>query len=179
MLDWMDAETPCKLRLDLRGAVEDWHALAYFNWEDRDKQVALKAGDFRLPEGDYWVRSFWENTITKVNAGSPLFRGTLPAHASLLLALRRCQPEEARYLGSSIHISQGLEVKRWTEKDGKLVCELAPGRRVRGAIIDFALPKPPKKAALEGRELDWENFSDNVYRFELDLDQKVKIVIQY
>ena len=179
VLDWMDAETPRKLRLDLSGAMEDWHTLAYFNWEDRDRQVTLEAGDFRLPDGEYWVRSFWENKITHVKAGSPLFSGSLPAHASLLLALRPCLPEQAQYLGSSIHISQGLEVKRWTAKGGKLVCDLVPNRRVRGVMIDFALPKPPKQAELEGRELEWENISANVYRFKVDLDHKGKIVLQY
>jgi 7-keto-8-aminopelargonate synthetase-like enzyme len=31
VLDWLDAETPQKLRLDLQGAAGSWQVLAYFN----------------------------------------------------------------------------------------------------------------------------------------------------
>lgn len=145
VLDWMDAETPRKLRLDLQGAIGAWHALATFNWDDKARHVTLEARDFRLPEQAYWVRSFWENKVWRVTAGSPLVNGTLPAHAPLLLALRPCQSGQAQYLGSSLHISQGLEVAQWTAKKGKLVCNLAPNRVVQGALLDITIPTLPKK----------------------------------
>ena len=119
VLDWIDAETPSKLRLDLQGATGSWYALAAFNWDDKARPVTLEARDFRLPEETYWVRSFWDDKVRQVKAGSPLFNGTLPAHAPLLLALRPCQTDQAQYLGSSLHISQGLEVEQWKAKDGK------------------------------------------------------------
>ena len=179
VLDWMDAETPRKLRLDLQGAAGAWYVLATFNWDDTAGHVTLAASDFRLPDQAYWVRSFWDNKVWRVNAGSPLFSGTIPAHAPLLLALRPCQSGQAQYLGSSLHISQGLEVEQWTAKSGKLVCNLAPNRDVTGALLDLTIPNPPKKAELNGKALDWESLPDAVYRFRVSIDRTAKITIQY
>jgi alpha-galactosidase len=179
VLDWMDAETPKKLRLNLQGAAGEWFALAAFNWEDKARLVTLEACDFRLPEETYWVRSFWDNTVRRVEAGLPLFSGTLPAHAPLLLALRLCQTGQAQYLGSSLHISQGLEVDKWTTKDGKLVCRIKANRRVQGAALDLALPGLPQKAELNGTALSWESLPDAVYRFTVNIDQTAEITIQY
>jgi alpha-galactosidase len=167
------------LRLDLQGAIGAWHALATFNWDDKARHVTLEARDFRLPEQAYWVRSFWENKVWRVTAGSPLVSGTLPAAAPPLLALRPCQSGQAQYLGSSLHISQGLEVAQWTAKKGKLVCNLAPNRVVQGALLDITIPNPPKKAELNGKAVDWESLPDAVYRFRVSIDRTAKITIQY
>ena len=179
VLDWIDAETPSKLRLDLQGAAGSWYVLAAFNWDDKVRSVTLEARDFRLPEETYWVRSFWDNKVWQVKAGSPLFSGTLPVHAPLLLALRPCQTGQAQYLGSSLHISQGLEVDQWTVKNGKLVCKINANRCVQGAILDLALPKLPQKAELSGTVLKWKSLPDAVYRFKIDIDQKEELTIQY
>jgi alpha-galactosidase len=179
VLDWMDAETPNKLRLNFQGAAGKWVTLAAFNWEDKARAVTLETRDFHLPEETYWVRSFWDNTVRRVEAGSPLFSGTLPAHAPLLLALRPCQTGQAQYLGSSLHISQGLEVDQWSEKNEKLVCKINANRRVQGTLLDLALPKLPQKAELNGTALNWESLPDAVYRFRVNIDQTAEITIQY
>ncbi|BBB48999.1 alpha-galactosidase [Pelolinea submarina] len=179
VLDWMDAETPNKLRLNLQGAAGEWFVLAAFNWEDKARLVTLEARDFRLAEETYWVRSFWDNTVRRVEAGSPLFSGTLPAHAPLLLALRPCQTGQAQYLGSSLHISQGLEVNQWSAEDGKLVCKIKANRRVQGALLDLALPGRPQKAEFNDTALNWVCLPGAVYRFRVNIDQTAEITIQY
>ena len=179
VLDWLDAQTPRKLRLDLQGAAGAWHMLAFFNWDDRASQVTLSAGDFRLPEQAYWVRSYWDMRVWLAEADSLLFSGILPAHAPLLLSLRPYQAGQAQFLGSSLHISQGLEVSQWTAKSGKLVCGLAPDREVGKAVLDLTIPKPPQKADLNGKELVWENLPDAVYRFRAAIDRTAKLTIQY
>ncbi|MDK2982111.1 MAG: alpha-galactosidase [Chloroflexota bacterium] len=179
VLDWMDAETPSRLRLDLSGVTGDWQVAAYFNWQDRAKQVRLTAGDFHLPEGAYWVRSFWDGRIWQAKPGTPLFDGLLPAHAPLLLALRPVQDGQAQYLGSSLHISQGLEISQWQAGKDRLTCTLAPQRSLRGAQVDFALPRPPQSAQIDGHDLHWENLAESVYRFEMDLADSQKLVIRF
>jgi alpha-galactosidase len=179
VLDWLDVQTPRKLRLDLQGEAGAWTAVASFNWNDKARQVVLTAGDFHLPDQDFWVRSFWDGRVRLAEAGSPLFSGKLPAHAPLLLALRPYQAGQAQYLGSSLHISQGMEVMQWTAEKGKLVCELAPNRTVPGAIVDLALPNPPLKVELENKVIDWESLSSAIYRFKLDIDGKAKLTIHY
>ena len=146
VLDWLDAETPRKLRLDLHGADGEWHALAYFNWNDKVKNVTLETGDFHLPDQAYWVRSFWDNKVWQVKAGSPLFSGSMPAHAPLLLALRPCLTGQPQYLGSSVHISQGIEVEQWTVKKGKAGLWIEPESPCSRGRIGFGPIQPPKKS---------------------------------
>ena len=46
VLDLFDEERPAKLRLDLQGVLGNWNLLAYFNWENKKRQIELNVGDF-------------------------------------------------------------------------------------------------------------------------------------
>ncbi len=179
VLDWLDVETPRKLRLDLQGATGDWFALAYFNWDDKPRDIHLTLQDFKLPEEDYWVRSFWDDQVWQVRASSPLFNRPLEAHAPLLLALRCRLPDQPQYLGSSVHISQGLEVSQWRVIRRKLFCGLNAGREVHRAKLDLALPSPPKKVKFASIDLEWKALSDGIYRFEVEIPKEGQLIITY
>lgn len=178
VLDWMDAHTPEKLRIDLDGAVGKWHALALFNWEDKSVDRNLKMNDFFLPDEDYWVRSFWDNRIWHVQKGQALYNGNMPPHSALLMAVRPMNSDGPVYLGSSLHISQGLEVKTWKPGKKTLAMGIDAGRQAK-TMIDLYLPAPPKKAVQSDKALKWEVLSNNCYRIVFDIDKKDTVKINY
>jgi alpha-galactosidase len=181
VLDWMDAQTPQKLRLDMQGATGAWTTLTFFNWHDSDMNIALFAEDFRLPGQDYWVRSFWDNKVWPVKKGEPLFSGKLAPHAPLVLALRPAAAKQPCYLGSSLHISQGQEVAGWKANARGVSLDISAGRQAQ-AVIDLYLPKSPAKAELDGKSLSWQiidSDSKQVYRFTMDIQNKADLQITY
>jgi alpha-galactosidase len=177
-LDWLDAETPQKLRIDLNGPIGKWHVLAYFNWEDLPKETALSSADFRLPEDDYWVRSFWDQRVWRAAKGNGLFRGRLGPHCSLLLAVRPAREAHAVYLGSSLHISQGLEIDEWEEGINSLSINISPGRSTQ-AKIDIYLPQKPGEVKFEDKPVSYKKLNDRCYRFEVDISQHGRLNLNY
>ena len=178
VLDWMDAETPRKLRIDLQAPTGGWHLLAYFNWQDSTEETYLDFADFDLKSGEYWVRSFWDERVWRVKAGAELFRGKMKPHAALVLAVRAFQPEIPTYLGSSLHISQGLEVKEWEAEKHSLSFLLSPGRRAK-ANIDLYIPGVVTKALYDDQAVGGSKIEDYIYRFNLQVDTSGRLELKY
>jgi alpha-galactosidase len=178
VLDWLDAETPVKLRLDLKGAAGEWHALAYFNWKDSPAEVSLRAADFHLPGKDYFVRSFWDQTVWQAESGKEIFKDSLPAHAVILLSVRKKIPSEPVYLGSNINISQGLEVSKWEYKKDRLKVTIFPKRDV-SAVVDIALPHIPKSAQFDRQPIENLCIAGNIYRFHFDVFHHGELLVNY
>ena len=120
VIDWFDAEMPAKLRLDQVNETGEWHVLAKFNWSDQPADLTLSATEFHLPEGDYWTSEFWSATVQKVNDGNELRFSQVPAHGCVLTAWRNALRDVPVYLGSDLHISQGVEVAEW-KSDGECI----------------------------------------------------------
>ncbi len=178
VIDWLDEETPRKLKLDLRAAAGDWCVLAYFNWRDKADDCSLSAADFRLPEGAYWVRSFWDQRVWKALEGGALYQGRLAAHAALVLAVRPYKEKQAAYLGSSLHISQGLEVSGWQSGRNALEIQFSPGRQAM-AGVDVYIPVNVREAFFDGKPADWKKMDAGVHRFSLEMARQNNLTIKY
>lgn len=178
VLDWLDVETPQKLRIDLNGPIGKWHVLAYFNWEDSPGEITLTSADFQLPEDAYWVRSFWDQRVWRAAKGNELFHGRLDAHCSLLFAVRPARETQAAYLGSSLHISQGLEIGVWEESINSLSIQISPGRSTQ-AKVDLYLPNGPGDAKFEDKPVSYIKLNEGCYRFEVDISQHGKLNLSY
>jgi alpha-galactosidase len=178
-LDWLEAATPTRLRLDLEGAAGPWHLLARFNWEDAAHDTTVLPEDFGLdPQTTYWAREFWRGE-THLLAGSGWTFPACPPHSVLLLAARPRLPDQPQYLGSDLHISQGLEVGswRWDSAAGELTfCLRRPGR-TRG-VVDLALPGTIQSASLNGQALDWQRLEEGVYRLGMAFKGEAEIRVR-
>ena len=178
VLDWFDAHTPTRLRLDLENAAGKWHLLAFFNWSDSPENVSLTTKDYRLPEGRYWVRSYWSIDLHAVGENQPLLSGELPAHGCLLLAVRPIKRNIPQYLGSDLHFSQGLEVRHWQAALNSLNFTLDLGRDCEG-IMDIYLPRPPKDVTSRRRQVEWISLGENCYRLNVSLSPSVEFKIRF
>jgi len=171
VLDWLDDETPTRLRLDLQSAAGTWHLLALFQWKDQPQPMQFDPQQFQLPSDNYWVSSFWDERILSVKAGQTLPLGPIAAHGCALLAVRPQQPGKAQYLGSNLHVSQGLEVSDWQENELVLTLKLSLPRQSEGSIT-LSLPRAPRSTAPR-----WQEIQSGIYRFQVRLDQQAEYKI--
>jgi len=165
VLDWLERGTPSKMRLDLHGAAGDWYLLSTTNYSSRPQLVCLTMHDFGLEDKRDIASEFWSQTTTKVEQGTPLFEGVLASHQTLLLAVRPYESDIA-FAGSSLHISQGLEVKHFEKEEHHIRIMLDPGHTMEGTFC-LAQPTPPQRAMMDGKDIPWEKNSTNIYRYHL------------
>jgi len=179
VLDLFDAERPQRLRLDLNGQSGNWHLLAFFNWSDQAGLTQLKARDFNLTdEQEYWGYSFWGGASFKIPPGGAGPGMSLPPHGVLLAAVREHVPSQAQYLGSSLHLSQGLEVTAWEPYTGGLRFSLERPGSAYGQV-ELALPSSIHSASLNGTPLEWEATQEGCFRFEVKFNGKGQVEIEY
>lgn len=169
VVDWFDSSSPSRLRLDLEGAAGQWHLLAHINWEDEAQVVRLDLVDYGLDTGQtYYGRDFWrQETLVLTDGTSPPL--TLPPHGCLLLAVRPLQ-NKPLYLGSDLHISQGLEVHDWQVGENTLRVCLRGNGSVSGNV-DLALSKVPLKAHFEDEEITWLSLDKGIFRFGVEFEK--------
>jgi len=177
VLDWLDAPTPCRLRVDLEGPTGPWSLVALFNWKDQAVEAVVRLTDFGLDrETPYTAVSFWTQDVLNSH-GEGFGPLSIPAHGNLLLAVR---PWESRdlplYLGSDIHISQGLEVTSWESGRTHACLGLDLPRHASGSILLY-LPFTPGHAWLDGNETVWEELGGGIIRIPVEFNRTAKLEI--
>ena len=179
LLDWFDRQMPSKVRQDLRGAIGNWSLVSLSNWDDRPQTLTLDLSTFGFSSGSYWVRSFWDGKTYLVDSKTPLPFPNVPAHATIVMAIRMKSDSRPQYLGSNLHLSQGLEVFGWKPRFNGLDIVVQLPRTFEG-IIEIYLPKAPKIIQMEGKDIQWNALSDERYEFPISSKtKKTRISIQY
>ncbi len=153
--NWLDQHTPSRLRLDLENSSGMWHLLALVNWQDQAQEMQLDLSSFGLdPTAPYHLREFWRGQAGVI-ANGRFELGSLPAHGTALCALRPLNPGAPQYLGSDLHVSQGLEINTWEASPHALHFSLRRPGRVRGKIW-VSLPRLPQQVSCNGAPAQFE-----------------------
>ena len=177
VMDWFDNPTPALLRLDLENQTGKWHLLGVFNWSDEPADVSVPLSLFDLPAGEYYMRDFWEGSVVKVSDGE-LIAKAIPAHGVKLVSLRPHQTNAPVYLGSSIHISQGLEVVEWSiSTDSGIKLRLERPGETHG-VLDLMTPQPINDVICDQEKVEWQQDESGYIRLHLDFDKSVQIEIK-
>jgi hypothetical protein len=125
----------------LQGATGDWKVLGVFNWRDRPASRRIDLGALNLdPTCSYHVADFWRRCYRRVTDGT-LWLPDIPAHGGHLLAIRKLAPGP-QFVGSSLHFSQGAEVRGWQVEDQAVTLRIDLGRVASGHLW-LALPGEP------------------------------------
>jgi alpha-galactosidase len=176
VLDWFDAATPTRLRLDLENASGKWHLLALFNWGEQLAGLTLRLADFGLAgKVPAWGREFWSGTTYDIQSGTLNLRQVAP-HGVCLLAVRPYRPGVPQYLGSDLHLSQGLEVTQWRPEARSLAFNLERPMSGQGSL-EISLPSEPKEAFLNDAALEWEPMGERRYRLGVAFERRAAIKI--
>lgn len=167
IVDLFDAETPSHGRLDLEGPVGIWHNLALFNWSDQPASLSFDQETFGLPvQETFWWREFWTGEIGVWQAGTPLTFNNVAPHGVRLVAIRAFDRLRPTYLGSSLHISQGIEVSNWQTSDEHLQLQFKLNRTARGKILLY-LPWSPTTIQYTGESLPLPEINQSYYTLDL------------
>ncbi|MFC1997658.1 hypothetical protein ACFLXI_08660, partial [Chloroflexota bacterium] len=175
VLDWFDTASPRLLRLDLENTTGKWYLLAVFNWEDEHQEISLPLEKFDLPKGKYFAREFWSGDTFQISDGM-LTIEHIPAHGVQLLALRPYQTEQACYLGSSLHISQGMEVAQWSGTASNISFRLERPGKAQGHI-DLYSPHHLKSIKINQEEIEWRADDKDIYRLQVQFEHTAEIII--
>lgn len=139
VIDWFDSSMPAKLRLDQVNEAGEWHILAKFNWSDHPADLALTSDEYHLEEGEYWVSEFWGGVCKRIVTGAAFVVEHVPAHGCVVTAWRRVHNADPVYLGSDLHLSQGIEVAEWKHGHKKVELTLRLPRKT-GGVVRLWLP---------------------------------------
>jgi alpha-galactosidase len=111
--DWLESSPPCRLSLSLDGPAGKWRLLAFFNWADEPVRRTLHAERYQITTMNGQIGflcDFWNGEIMRL---SDSLEFSIPPHGVRLFALRFIDADQPAYLGSNLHMSQGLEVMNW------------------------------------------------------------------
>ena len=134
-LDLLEQEMPELYDLPLSLPWGSWHVVLVANWQDRPRRKSLRLERLGLPADrplhvfDFWNRSF------SLHVGPVLELGELAPHASRLLRVSPVDGAAPLLVGSTLHITQGLEVQSLRMEEGRLRVELRDlGRPADGEL---------------------------------------------
>lgn len=136
-----------------------------FNWSNRSEHTSLSLKEYGLENGVYLAHSFWDGQTRTSTVSGELWSADLPAHACLLLAVRRLQVSP-QYIGSDVHVSQGLEVCDWQIEPHRITCQVHLGREACGSVY-IRIPAGFQQAEWNGQPCQAE-LKDGVFRFPID-----------
>ena len=182
-MDWFDSSTPERLQLDLESAAGTWHLLAQFNWHDEAQDLSLRLNDYYLKyTGEMYAREFWSGDTYVIPKDETLAISIdveqVSPHGVMIFALRPRHPLIPQYLGSDLHISQGLEVTEWHPHPAGLWFRLQRPGFAQGKI-EIATPQPVEGVSLNGTPIPWKSNSLGTYIIELEFHREAKIEIVY
>ncbi|MCX8025477.1 MAG: alpha-galactosidase, partial [Thermanaerothrix sp.] len=167
ILDLLENEYPAHLRLDLKGALGEWHLLAFINWNDQPITPRFAHPRYRLdPRQTYLVHDFWNDCHYWWEDDSPLILPPIPPHGIALLAVYPFRPEQPTWAGSTLHISQGLEVKAWNIGHSSLTCHIDVHHEIEGNTYLY-LPSPPRQVRLDEVPLEGHEVLPRIYGFPI------------
>ena len=168
VLDAFDALTPSRLRIDLDGPCGPWHLLAWFNWSDTPQSLPFSPQAFRLDRTEtWWLRAFWTGEIGQMHVDAPHRFTNVPAHGVRVTAARQYDPDRPTYLGSDLHLSQGIEVSEWQEGARELSIRFNLGHTAAGRVF-FSLPWQPEGAWLGDEAIPVRDEGNGIYSAALD-----------
>jgi alpha-galactosidase len=175
VMDWFDTATPRLLRLDLQNDTGQWYLLAVFNWDEEKQDLSLPLEKFSLPPGEYLTREFWSGDTTRISGGLLTLK-SIPARGVKVLALRPAPSDVPCYLGSDLHISQGLEVTKWLETPTNFKLRLERPGKASGQV-DLYLPREPERVIINQKDIIYHPLGEGVYRLPVDFEQVAEIEI--
>ena len=142
--------------------------IAFLNWYYGPKEIDAILEGLPLPKaGAYHAVDFWNGSYQRIEAGKATALD-VPAHGVRLLALRPVQDLPA-WVGDTLHISQGMAVKRWSAGSQALRAELDLGRQAEGTIW-IALQARPQAIILNGNALPWREAGHGVYAVDVSFE---------
>ncbi|MBA4376472.1 MAG: hypothetical protein C0401_09920 [Anaerolinea sp.] len=176
IIDWFATEMPSKLRLDQVNETGEWHILTKFNWSPQRADLVINSEEFQLVEEFYWVREFWNGKSRLLKIGESIIFENVPANGCVVAAFRRFSKGQPCYLGSDLHISQGLEVAKWSTNATEVNLTLRLPRKATGKIIMF-VPGGVQSVMVNDKEVAASSLELDLFSISIEMEGFAHIVM--
>lgn len=176
VIDWFDHEFPTRLRVDLVNETGESHLVGGFNWEYVPKNFTITPATFDLPDGEYWICEFWSGKLVRFNKEHPAVFKNIPPHGCLAASVRRVVPDIPQYLGSDLHLSQGIEVAEWNPQPGRLELKLRLPRKAKGNIILY-IPGEVTRVTVNSGEVEVVKPEEHLLQIPIQMDGFAQVVV--
>ena len=173
IMDLFDKTIPEKVKVKCKNKSGKWKVLAKYHWMDKAGKVQFKLKNYHLSKQKYWVRSFWNEKVYLVDADELLTFDVEP-HGAVVLAVRPYKKDAATYLGSNLHILQGIELMKTISIEGMDKFNLSLNQKMKG-YIDLYIPANVKKILVDEKKCNWDEIQENIYRVPIKGQGKIKI----
>jgi alpha-galactosidase len=172
--DLMTHTVPEMMLVNCQNQQGEWKALGRFHWYNQAEKVTFCLKEVGISDGKYWLRSFWDDKVTQVDANEALTY-EVSAHGCLVLAIRKVREDQALYLGSSFHLLQGVELIYQEETPVNAVFKLDLHQQMSG-WVDVYLPRKISSVWVDQKQIVWEDLLDKVIR--IPVSGNGKLIIQ-
>ena len=178
-LDLLQRDMPEQYHVPVQGAAGPWRLVGLFNWQDcpASQRLSLSALGFAPGQTvhifDFWSQRAWRSTEPELRFPE------IPSHACRLLRLCTFEEGKPALLGSTLHITQGLELASWQAAVGYLeFSTLDLGRTVQGSLW-LALPHLPMRVLCNGEPVAPIELGEGVYRLDLNFTGQATVVVDF
>ena len=172
--DLFEKSMPGQIQQTLTNAQSDWEMIALFNWSDVAADLKFDLRDWNLADKHWLMREFWTGEMAVIDQGYTFQK--VEAHGVRVLALLTMNSPS--YLGSDLHISQGIELKEWKAESDKLSFTLNLDRKTSGVCYLWA-DRIPTSVTQNGSAAIWEFSAGNIIKIQVDLDPLSEIKLTY
>jgi len=86
--------------------------------------------------------------------------------------------QDVAYLGSDLHVSQGIELQSWQFDGSNLSFELDLGREAEGMIYLYCR-SVPSAVKVDGEEVSWIQETEKLISIAVKLAKPVSIKVSY
>ncbi len=131
--DLLQREVPEQVVLERSGPWGQGRLVALFNWGERPAERTLKVTSLGMPtDRTCHGHEFWSGSYFRSQDGEVRF--VLEPHGCAVFLLRPLEPSP-QWLGSTLHLLQGEEVRNWASVSGGVELTLDAGRALSGSIL--------------------------------------------
>jgi alpha-galactosidase len=174
VLDLFESSMPSKLRQVMQTPAGKRQVVALFNWSDKPQDLALEMNAFGLGAQSWLMREFWTGEWADVDSDY-VFRA-VPAHGVRLVTLSPLQ--KIAYLGSDLHISQGIELQSWKVRGSNLTFKLDLGQEAEGRVYLYC-PSVPSAVKIGKDEVYWIQETEKVISIAVSLANPAMIKVSF
>lgn len=172
--DLFSTQMPARLRQKLSNVQGDWQVIALFNWSDQPCDLVFDPNDWGLEGNCHLTREFWTGEFAVVD--SQHIFSQVPAHGARLLAVRT--PQSTCYVGSDLHISQGMELINWATDNNELQFQLDLGRVTAGNCFLWAKALP-RQVFQNGSPTAWQTLKEGLLQVPVSLLPQTSIKVTF
>ncbi len=165
---------PAKLRQKLSNVHGNWQVIALFNWSDQPCDLVFDPNDWGLEGSCHLMREFWTGELAVVDKQHTFSQ--VPAHGVRLVAIRPVRPFS--YVGSDLHISQGMEIVNWVTDDNELEFQLNLGHHAEGNCYLW-VEAPPRQVFQNGNPTSWQTLDEHLLQIPVSLQPETSIKVTF